>query len=360
MIEYLLISFAICFALQILYLLLYTIAIAGYRQTDVGSDAPMSVIICVRNELEKLQNNLPKILCQKHNQFEVIVVNDRSTDGSYEYLIGLKDQYPNFKLVQVDSVPDHIHSKKYAITLGVKAAQYENLVFTDADCHPVTENWITKMANKKAFVLGVSLYEKQRGLLNLLIRYETYITAMQYIGNGLMGKPYMGVGRNLGYSKQLFIEKKGFNQFQGVVGGDDDLFVNQHATRKNTKITLGNDALIYSSPKTTWSSFFIQKTRHLSVGKYYKFVDKVILGIFSLSLVMFWISGITFAFFEPKLVLVGFSIRLVIMYLLFYTMSKRFGERFVPFVIPILDFLYVICYISAGTVAVFSKKIRWN
>ena len=358
--EYLLIIFAICLAVQVVYILLYSIVIGSFKKNNADSETPVSVIVCVRNELQNLQKNLPHILNQDHDKFEVIVVNDRSTDGSYEYLIELKNEYSNFKLVQVDNVPDHIHSKKFAITLGVKAAQYNDLLFTDADCSPNTSKWVSAMVSKKSFVLGVSLYEKRKGLLNLFVRFETYITAIQYIGNALLGKPYMGVGRNMGYDKSMFIEKKGFNQFQGVIGGDDDLFVNQHVSRKNVEITLGKDALMYSLPKTSWASFFRQKTRHLSVGKYYKFTDKILLGIYTLSLIGFWISGIGFVFTEPKIVLVGFTIRLMFMYLLFYLASKKYGERFVPFLMPILDFLYVIYYISAGTVAAFSKKIRWN
>ena len=358
--EYLLLVFEVCVGVQLLYFLLYAVVIGKHKRKVHKSDIPVSVVVCARNELFNLKSNLPFLLSQDYENYEVIVVNDRSTDGTYEYLYDLKHQHANFKLVQVDTVPDHINSKKYAITLGIKAAKYKKLLFTDADCIPNSSLWVQEMASQKSFVLGVSLYQKRKGLLNLFVRFETYLTAMQYIGNALLGKPYMGVGRNLGYDKNIFIDNKGFNHLQGIVGGDDDLFVNQYIARKNHEIVIGKNALVYSIPKTTVSSFFIQKIRHMWVGKYYKFSDKLVLGIFSLSFILFWISGGGLLFFSPDVVLIGYLGRLLVMWLLFFIVSKRFGERFVPLILPLLDFLYLFYYISVGTIAVLSKKVRWS
>jgi len=360
MVAYLMFVFGFCALVQILFLLVYLISIGFYKKKEKREQSPVSIIVCTRNEIDNLRQNIPLLLEQDHPNFELIVVNDQSSDGTYEYLHGLKKQFTNFKLVQIDSVPNHIQSKKYAITLGVKAASNNKLLFTDADCTPNSIKWASEMTVENSFVIGVSLYSKRRGFLNLFIRFETYLTAIQYVGNALLGKPYMGVGRNLSYDKRLFIENNGFNKFQGIVGGDDDLFVNQHATRKNSEVVLGEESLVYSKPKTSIRSFFIQKIRHLSVGKYYKFSDKIILAHFALSYIMFWISGISLVFFEPSTVLIAFSIRLGLLIAVFYIASKRFGERFVPLMLPVLDFLYVIYYISGGIVSAFSKKVRWN
>jgi glycosyltransferase involved in cell wall biosynthesis len=310
--------------------------------------------------MENLKKNLPFILEQDNPNFELVIVNDRSNDGTYEFLLELKTQYQNLKIVNIDNVPDHIQSKKYAITLGVRAASNQKLLFTDADCWPNSEKWISEISTSKEFVLGVSLYEPAKGLLNQFIRFETYLTAIQYVGNALLGKPYMGVGRNLGYNKDLFLRNNGFGKFQAIVGGDDDLFVNQHISKANMEVKLGKESLVYSNPKTTWSAFISQKTRHLSVGKYYKFTDKLILGIFKTSFVLFWIVGIGLLFFEPTLALIGFSVRFGLLFVLLYLSSKRFGGRFLPLTLPVLDFLYVIYYISVGLTAAFSKKVKWN
>src|SRR5690606_12086614 len=105
--------------------------------------------------------------------------------------------------------------KKYAITLGIKAAKYDWILLTDADCRPNTNQWINAISSRfvgdKDFVLAYSAYEQRAGFLNLFIRFETLFTAIQYIAYALAGNPYMGVGRNLAYRKAVFLENKGFN-----------------------------------------------------------------------------------------------------------------------------------------------------
>jgi hypothetical protein len=126
-------------------------------------------------------------------------------------------------------------------------------LLTDADCRPHSELWIQSVseqcASEKEIVLGYSPYQKEKGFLNLFIRYETLFAALQYVSYAILKNPYMGVGRNLAYRKSLFLNNKGFNGFLGVTGGDDDLFVNQHANGSNTSICVGEKALVYSVPK---------------------------------------------------------------------------------------------------------------
>lgn len=367
MISYLVVAFFVMVVIQCLYLLTYSISINKYPEMTLIKKEKVegvSVIISACNEFENLRNNLPLILGQKHGKFEVIVVNDRSSDHSYEYLLKLKEENFNLKVVDVDVAPDHIHPKKYAITLGIKSAQYEQILLTDADCWPTSDQWIASMQQgfsiSKQLVLGVSLYNKGKGFLNSFIRFETWLTAIQYVGRALLGSPYMGVGRNLAYRKSLFLDNKGFHGILNITGGDDDLFVNRNATKINTSVAVGKDALTYTLPKKSWVTFFRQKTRHLSSGKHYKFTDKIILGIFSLTHLMVWVLAIGLVTYEPYMVLGGFMLRWFCLYLIFHISSKKFGEYFVPFILPLLDFVYVIYYISAGTVAAFSKRIRWS
>ena len=364
---YLVWSFLTVVVIQCIYHIAYSIAIYRYKSgpsTASDQQEGVTILICTCNEIQNLKNNLTQILSQDYPNFEVIVVNDRSNDGTYEYLQKLQQSHENLKVVEITTTPPHVNPKKYAITLGVKSAGNERLLLTDADCWPNTPSWISTMhrgfANNKKMVLGVSLYKKNKGFLNLFIRFETWLTALQYTGRALLGRPYMGVGRNLGYTKTLFLDNKGFHGIQDVTGGDDDLFVNKYATKNNTSVIMGDSALIYSIPKTSLASYFRQKTRHLSSGKRYRFTDKIILGLFTITHVLFWVLVFLLIPYEPYLVLAGLVIRWLCLYILFHNGSKKFGEYFVPFVIPVLDFVYVIYYISAGTVAAFSKRIRWS
>jgi len=188
------------------------------------------------------------------------------------------------------------------------------------------------------------------------------VTGIQFIGLALVGKPYMGVGRNLAYAKALFLDNKGFNRHLAVVGGDDDLFVNQHATAKNTMVQFGREALTFSKPKTSWGEFYHQKLRHLSVGKRYKFSDRFILGLFAITWLISCFLVIPASFFSPfAWWLIGvFLLRSLLLTGLVHLGSRKLGDPFEAWKVPILDFIYAFYYLVAGAVALVSKKIRWK
>lgn len=248
---------------------------------------PVSVIICAHDEEHNLKKLVPLLMQQDHPNLEVIVVNDRSNDGTYDYLLEATKQLSRLKVVTVKTLPNHVTGKKYALTLGIKAAAHDIVLLTDADCRPASAHWATAMASSFRegvdLVLGYSPYSIQTGLLNAFIRFETILTAVQYTAMANAGLPYMGVGRNLAYRKSLFLSGKGFSRHMATVGGDDDLFVNDHANSRNTIVCTEPDALVYSEPKKTLGEFFIQKVRHLSAGKQYRLSHQILLGIWSLS-----------------------------------------------------------------------------
>jgi cellulose synthase/poly-beta-1,6-N-acetylglucosamine synthase-like glycosyltransferase len=306
------------------------------------------------------------LLNQQHERFEVIVVNDRSNDGTYDFLLAETKKEARLKMVHIDKKPDHVNAKKYALTLGIKAAQFDWVVLTDADCRPHSSQWLNtlnaKMSDQTEIVLGYSPYLKSPGILNLFIRYETLFTALQYIAFSVLGRPYMGVGRNMAYRKSLFLNNKGFGDFIGVTGGDDDLFVNRHATSTNTAVCLGESSLVYSIPKTTIREFFWQKVRHLSVGKKYRLTHQAVLSIFSVSLLCTWLVGVPLllAGIYPQWVAVLFTLRIVLLSAAIHQASVRFGHKFEWWAVLLLDFLFVIYYLSTVPVALLTKKLRWK
>ena len=272
---------------------------AESKQTAV----PVSVIICARNEAENLEKHLPAFLAQDHPDYEIVVVNDCSTDHTEEVLMNLKVDHPHLRYTSIQPDRKFTHGKKLAVTVGIKAARHEHLLLSDADCYPSSDQWVSRMSahfsDTTELVLGVGKYARSRGLLNLLVRYETLFTAMQYISFAIKGKPFMGVGRNMGYVKNLFFRHKGFASHLKVLSGDDDLFVNEAATPRNTSVEINPAGMTISIPPGSIKAWFKQKKRHLSTGKYYKAGTKFRLGTEYLSRTIFFIMCIILLFHGP-------------------------------------------------------------
>ena len=303
--------FAATFLYQVYFYLRYILAAVlrtKPRKVD-AADSPVqqpgvSVIVCARNEEKNLRDYLQALLTQDYPEFEVIVVNDGSIDDTRTYLEYWQKRYRNLKLTFVPAGAKVGSTKKLAITLGAKAAQYDYLLLTDADCRPESTHWISEMvkgfarpsvseavcqrsglsAQRSAseavtIVLGFGAYFAKPGLLNRLIQFDTLFNGLQYLGMAACGHPYMGVGRNLAYSKRLFFQQGGFYHLMTSKAGDDDLFVNRVATAANTAVVCTRDSLTWSVPKTNLIDWFRQKRRHLSVAPKYKSSSKFRLGL---------------------------------------------------------------------------------
>lgn len=333
----------------------------------------VSVVVCAWNEAENLRQLLPLLLDQQYPDFEIVLVDDRSEDDTYEFLLDAVTRYPNLRRVHVKQTPAHITAKKYALSLGIRAAQKEVILVTDADCRPASPQWIASMAGQlspdKAIVLGFSPYQKREGFLNSFIRFETFYTALQYVSLALAGSPFMGVGRNLLYRRSLFLENKGFNEHLNVLGGDDDLFINRVATGSNTAVCLDPLAFVWSFPKTSWQSWYRQKRRHLLVGKFYRPRFRRILGLLAASQVFAWLL---FLILVPAFALRGdwlwlgltlglFLLRLLAMWRTYATANRRLGGLIKSWAFPGLDALLVGYYAFMGSKTVFSrKKLTWR
>jgi glycosyltransferase involved in cell wall biosynthesis len=362
--------FISCLIVQLIFYLFYYSKLAFYNkdrdQKVADPEKSVSLIVCAHNEEENLKKLFSSLARQNHPDFEIIVINDRSTDDTELLLQEKVKEFSQLRIIKVDKVPEGINGKKYGLSLGIKLAKNDIILFTDADCYPISEDWITEMTapfnDSKKIVLGYSQYEKKPGLLNAFIRYETLYTGILYLSSALAGAPYMGVGRNIAHRKSFFLENKGFRSHLKVTGGDDDLYVNENANKKNTGVAVGPKTLVYSYPKSDWASYFTQKKRHLSVGKLYKFSDKFKLNLLAVSQLLFWITFIILmiTWKEPYIVLAGFLVRIVILCSIFYRSSRKLGDNFSMWLVPGFDLLFVFYYFVTGYLAFFSKNIKWK
>ncbi|WP_047544699.1 glycosyltransferase [Psychroserpens sp. Hel_I_66] len=328
---------------------------------------PISIIICAKNEAQNLKNNLPKILSQSYKQFEVVLINDSSTDKTLKVMEGFKKEHSNIKIVNVKPIEAFWGNKKYALTLGIKAAKYNHLLFTDADCVPNSKNWISEMSgqfdNQKSLVIGYGAYQKTKGsLLNLLIRFETFITAVQYFSYAHIGEPYMAVGRNLAYTKDLFYEAKGFMSHMKIASGDDDLFVNEIATNKNTAICISTESFTHSIPKKTFKTWLLQKRRHISTANHYKSKHKIALGLFYISQVLFWILAITLmaVMHQWQIVIVLIALRFIVQYSVLYGIAKKLTEKDLVLYLPFLEIVLIVIQFFIFIKNLSSKPTHWK
>ena len=245
---------------------------------------PVSVIVCARNEEDNLRHFLQALCCQKYPTFEVIVVNDGSEDNTQTVLEHYTQLFRNLRLTFVPNQAWVRSSKKLALTLAAKAAKYDYLLLTDADCRPESPYWIEEMMRgfsrpETEVVIGYGGYFEEPTAINRLIQYDTIYNAMTYLGFALSGHPYMGVGRNLAYKKSTFFANHGFAGQLGQRAGDDDLFVNKVATRHNTEVVLTPGSYTWSIPKHSYAEWRLQKYRHLSVSPAYRLSTKLRLTI---------------------------------------------------------------------------------
>ena len=328
-------TFAAITAIQVFYYCWFFSRIAFYKLPVKSKTQhhPVSVIICARDEDENLARNLPGVLVQSYpSTFEVVAVNDNSLDDSKYILQELKKKFKSLNVVELTQEAVHISGKKYPLSVGIREAKHEVLLLTDADCVPASEFWIEKMQNgydeNIEIVLGYGAYHKKKGLLNKLIRFETFHTALQYLSYALAGTPYMGVGRNLSYKKTLFFKNKGFSSINHIPSGDDDLFINKSATKKNTAVVIDPDAITLSIPKTTWGSWLRQKSRHYTTAKYYKPKHKFLLGLYFITQFIFYpLLAASFIFYDWRFVSGVVGSRILFQSVILYKSMKKMGEK---------------------------------
>jgi biofilm PGA synthesis N-glycosyltransferase PgaC len=361
------IIFVTACVVQVGYYLFVYIRFAFYRRKSItGGKQPVSVIICARNEVNNLRRYLVPVLEQDYPSYEVILVNDCSWDESSVYLDELQKKYSHLKVVTIKEQEKYRHAKKFALTLGIKAAAHDVLLFTDADCEPAGRNWLEKMQDHfregTEIVLGYGPYRKEKGFLNKMIRFDTFMIALQYFSFSLAGKPYMGVGRNLSYRKSLFFRTKGFARHYHLLSGDDDLFVNENASASNTGIEIHPDSFTYSDPKKSFSGWYTQKKRHIGTGRFYKGSHKLLLFLNSFSGILFFLSLIALLVMhvDRRIIVSLYGIKLLVELPILYVSSKKLQETDLIWLFPLLEFFNVMLQPVFFLSNLVSKQKPWK
>ncbi len=353
--------------IQLIYYWLVFSRLAFYKKKCINPDMPsISVVIAAKNEYENLKRFLILILDQDYPDFEVVVVNDMSEDDTSYYLRSLSEKYNNLKVVTLIENVNFFSGKKFPLSIGIKSAKNELLLLIDADCKPASNQWIKSMVSaydsQTDIVLGYGKYEESNSFLNRLIRYDTFHIALQYMSFALIGLTYMGVGRNLSYKKSLFYKHNGFMSHYKVRSGDDDLFINQAAKKDNTNIQISHDSHTISIPKNSFNDWFIQKRRHFSTSGFYKAKHKLLLGLYSLSQILFYVLAIMLSIFMHNLIII-FSLiflRFLSQFIIAKKTLSKLGERKILLFLPLLELIMIIINLPLAFSGIFNKENKWK
>ena len=327
---------------------------------------PVSIVLCAKNEFINLKKNIPLIINQDYPEFEVVIVNDASDDETIFLLEDLERDHKHITIVNITQDLNFFKGKKFPLSVGIKSAKYENLLLTDADCTPASPNWIKKMAgnfsNSKEVVLGYGKYQQEPGWLNTVIRFETLMTAIQYFSYAIMGTPYMGVGRNLAYKKSLFLKNNGFIAHYNIDSGDDDLFINEVANKRNTSIAIDPESFTISQAKKTFMEWWLQKRRHLSTSKYYKFKHKFLLGLYSFSLILAVLCFIFLLTLKVNIliVLILFGIRLLSQLVIIKKAGDQLTEKKILLFSPLIELFLLGVFPIMILTNLIIKRNRWK
>ena len=380
-IEIILISLSALFLIiQIFYYTLIYNRIARHNKACAKGNVqyseefpPLSIIICARDESDNLLRNLPSILEQDYPNFEVIVVNDGSTDESEEILKLMAARYPQLYHTFTPDGSRYLSRKKLALTLGIKASKHDWLVFTEANCKPTSNQWLKLMArnftSKTDIVLGYSNCQSNKGWTNKRITFNLLFLAMRYMGMALCGKPYMAIGRNMAYRKELFFQQKGFSSHLNLLRGEDDLFVNKVANKSNTRVETDSNATIqmqnYYHPKD-WRE---ERMNYLTTARQYKGSQRYLLGFETTTRLLMYlaiVAGIVVSSIYMHWLMLGlfvltFILRFITQTVIINKTAKSLGHNFKFItILPVFDILQPMQTLGYKMILMFKSKNEYR
>ena len=363
--------FALAILIQLIYNLRYFLA--ATRNKKQGSDSELegvSIIICARNEEANLRELVPVIMEQDYPKFQLIVVNDSSWDDTHDILKALKVSFPEIHIIEIDEDKQLMQGKKFALTLGIKAAKHEIVLLTDADCRPYSKDWIREMTRglgeKKEISLGFSGYKRYPGYLNKLIRFDAFVAGLNYLGYANLGIPYMGVGRNMAYTKTAFFRVGGFKAHYKLASGDDDLFVKDASNARNTIVNWDIQSQTISEPQRNWKKWSFQKKRHFTTAPLYKQGIKFRLILWPLTYFTFWFAAIGLGVLKPDLIYLAILLGVIFLryltqWIVLWVSAKRLGlSKDLVWLFPLLEKHLFLVHSMLYVHNLVRKPQKWN
>lgn len=358
--------FVACAVIQTTYYILFSTFLFGLKKNKNNiTEVPVSVIIYTKNQAKIIQQFLPSILEQKHSKFEIVLINNASSDNTKDVVELFTKKHANLKILNVENNEAFWGSKKYALTLGIKASKYNNLLFTDAKCKPVSKYWISEMSkkftSKKTIILGYKKYQKKNSIINIFTRFENLLTAIKCFGFTKLGSSYMAFGSNLAYQKSEFFKVNGFINHMKINTGEDYLFIKDAANNKNTTFCISEDSFIETDTPKSFSKWFTEKKEETRIIKKIQFKHRFFLGFFNFSKLLFYVLAVTLLFFYPgKIILAIILSYFLVQYIVVGISAKKLKEPQIIFFLPFLEIGLLLIQISIFSANLISKPDHWK
>lgn len=346
----------IVFFIQIyFYLGYYKKPLSYFKKTssekeDITKLPYVSVIIVAKNESENLARCLPAILQQDYPDYEVIVVNDGSTDESEFLLKNLKREYPFLysTFSPYSDTNESIQNKVLPLTIGIKAARKDVLLFTEADSLPMTDQWIKSMMSSlagKDIVIGYSRFTEGEDFRNKTALFDNLLFSLQYLSRAIKHKPFAGLYKNLAYKKHLFFDNKGFSATLNYDNAEE-VFVNHIMTADNTAVALEQDSYV-STELDNFSHWKNIKTAYSRAKFNFKGFTAGIFSLETFSRYLFYMLSIALIIYSILSLLWLYLVVAILLFIIRYTIqilvlnkaSDHFLTTRFPLMLPFLDLI---------------------
>lgn len=344
-------------AITFIVLLFYYLVFARFsfrrkRKVVASEQVPVSIIIVVQDVASVLLNTLPKLLNQNYPKFELVVVDNNSQDETKMLLLEYSHQFDNLKVVNLDSAVTSIRGRKFALSMGIRCASYDHLLFTDAECCPTSNRWLESMAShfvqSKNIVLGYSTFEKKRNPFNRLLHFDSMLNAMQYFGHAIIKSTYRGDSKNIAFTKNLFYAQRGFASHNHICYGDEDIFISRAANDKNTDIEFSQDAITVLQGGAQHKYWLHHKEGLYYTRKFNTLKNRILLNGFDLVNLLFYVSlalAVVLSWKNVTLLTIVLSIvivKVISQYFVFGFAAKKLNEKqIIPFLL-IYDVIFAI------------------
>lgn len=228
----------------------------------------VSIVVACHDNAYELEHNLPALLEQQYPCFEVIVVDESSTDDTDEVLKQLKSRYPNLYTTFIPESSHYLSRRKLALTVGVKAAKYEWIVFADATNKPIDDQWLATFASQcckgKDIVMGYANYNDEA---KAYYRFRQLVVATRNLRRAQRSVAYASGGNTIAIRRSVFMGANGFLKDLTYLRGEYDFLVNEYANADNVGVAIGTKMEKGAPSKRSWINdnlFYMETRRHLS------------------------------------------------------------------------------------------------